>query len=343
MRESILFLLALLAGCGAADSPGYVIIENFARDATPVSCEAIDLGVGTAATEIRLVSDSSWTLLDAPQRQVTMFDDRFRVLHRTALPVVGPGATSSPTSVAVLGDTALAVGARGGLRLVILSLEGREIASSPLDFVPHSVEATAAGHVLVTPMPFGAKPPTLLMRYDGVRWDTLPVPKRAYQDMMINALGNSTLVETLPDGTALVVHQFLQPRAFRVGVTGAIEPLALPTPDGTRDQLPYIPTSPMTEDQFPLTHLPAIDMSVDPVRSEVYILTRSGGHVDGGSERAVLRLTDRLDFIEGYTLPVVVNSMVYLPRREGVLVSDDEDRFHLCELPRAPRSGDPAV
>lgn len=343
MRESILFLLFFVAACEAADEAVHVVIEDFSSAATAVSCEVVDLGAAAVASELRLATDSTWTLLDAPGLQVLIFDDQLRLLGRTALASTGPGSAANPTSVALLGDTAMVVAARGGLRLVVLGRDGRELAAEPLQFIPHSVETTASGEVLVTPTPFGPRPPTLLLRFYGGRWDTLAVPKRSYTDMTVNALGNTALVESLPDGSALVVHQFLQPRAFRVNATDEVEALAFPTPDGTRDQIPYVPRPPITEEQFPLTLIPAIAMAVDPVLSEVYVMTRSGNDLGGRPERAILRLTDRLEFLEGYTLPVLAGAMVYLPRRQAALVADDEDRFHLCPLPRTERSGDPVV
>lgn len=335
MRESILFLLFVAVACDRAGDAGYVVIDDFSRTATALTCETVEIGVEAAATELRLASDSTWTLLDAPQLQVMTFDDEFRLLDRMTLPAVGPGAAPSPTSVALLGDTAVAVAARGGLRLVVLSRDGRELATTPLDFIPHSVATSAAGAVLVTPMPFGTKPPTLLLRLADGKLDTLAVPKRSYEDMMINALGNATLVESLPDGSALVVHQFLQPRAFRVSAAGTVGALPFPTPDGTRQQIPYVPRAPITEEQMGQTLVPAMAMSVDRGRSHVYLLTRSGRNVDGRPERAILRLSEGLEFLEGFTLPVAAGSMVYLPRRRAALVVDDTDTFHLCPLPRA--------
>lgn len=336
MRKPILLLLVGAAACETATEHGFVVIDDFSRHATAATCDLVDLGVEAVATEVRLATDTTWTLLDAPGLQVLTFDDRYTLLNRTPLPADGPAAALNPTSVGALGDTALAVLARGGLRLVVLSMDGRGLDTSPLDFIPHSVATTGAGAVLVTPMPFGTKPPTLLLRFADGGWDTLAVPRRRYADMTINAIGNTALVESLPDGSSLVLHQYLEPRGFRVSASGDVEALAVPTPDGTRDAIAYLPHPPVTEEQFPLMLLPAMALSVDRVSSEVYLLTRSGTAVDGRPERAVLRLTNRLEFLEGYTLPVRAAGMVYLPRRGGVLVADDEDRFHHCTLPRAP-------
>lgn len=335
MRKSILCFLALTAGCGAGDHPGFVVLDNFSGRAAPARCDPVELGVDVVATELRLATDSTWTLLDEPGLQVLTFDDHLELLSRTPLAAQGPGAALNPTSAGLLGDTAVVVLARGGLRLVVLSVDGQEIETAPLDFIPHSLETTASGAVLITPLPFGSRPPTLLLRYQSGRWDTVDVPRRRYEDMTVNALGNTALVESLPGGGAVLVHQYLGPRAYRISASGAVDLLPVPTPDGTRAAIPYLPRSPLTEDQFPLMLLPAMAMSVDPVTSEVYLLTRSGRELDGRPERAVLRLTDRLEFLEGYTLPVRAGTMVYLPRRGAALTADDESRLHLCHLPRS--------
>lgn len=335
MRKPILLLLPLVAACGDADGAEPAVIDRFLAHATPLVCEPVDLGLDAAAAEIRLSSDSTWTLLDGPQLQLLSFTDDFRLLQRIPLTDQGPGAAPHPVSAAMLGDSAVAVAARGGLRLVILSPDGSHRHSVPLEFIPNSVAATATGDVLVTPVPVGSNPGTLLLRRTGSDWEPLPVPPRSYVDMSINALGNSTLVELFPDGRALVMHQFLSPRAFIVEEDGRVEERAAPTPDGTRENIDFVPRSPITDDQLDRTLVPAMAMTIDPLRSEVYVMTRSGARAAGldRPERAILRLSDRLEFIEGYTLPVAAGSMVYLPRRHAALVVDDMDEFRLCPMP----------
>lgn len=343
MRKPILLLLPILVTCGDAPGADPAVIHGFRANAAPLTCDPVDLGVEAAATEIRLTSDSTWTLLDGPQRQLLSFDDAFRVVERTPIPATGPGAAVHPVSAALLGDTAIAVAARGGLRLVVLSRDGSHRFSAPLDFIPNAVAATAVGSLLMTPLPFGAKPSTLLMRHTGAgpdsRWEPLPVPKRPYVDMSINAIGNSTLVEMFPDGRALVMHQFLRPRAFIVGTDGSVEERTAPTPDGARDHITFVPESPITPEQMDQTLVPAIAMTIDPRRSEVYVLTRSGAQRDGRPERAILRLSERLEFLAGYTLPIAAGSMIYLPRRHAALLVDENDSFHLCPFPETEAAG----
>lgn len=326
-------LTALAPGCGEADAAGYLLIDDFLARSTAVACEAVSVESHPAAEEIRLASDSTWTVLDATGRALLEYDDTLRLRTRLPIPRRGPGSAEQPVSVTALGDTAWAIADRARLRVVILSRTGEELATVPLDFMPNSVEATPAGALLLTAVPVGDRPPTVLVRSDGASIEPVPVPRRSYTDMTVNALGNTALVETLPGGAALVVHQYLAPRAFRVGA-GTPTPLRVPTPDATRDQIDYVPTAPITEDQLPRTMTPAMAMSVDPTRGEVYLLTRSGRTRDGRPERAVLRLSDDLGFTAGFTLDVHAVGLVYLPRREAAIVVDDEDRFFLCPLPR---------
>lgn len=330
MRKLTLLFLPLVSSCGDAVAT-QPIIESFREKAVALTCDPLELGVETAPTEIRLTSDSTWILLDGAQRQLLEFSDDLRLIHRIDLPGIGPGAVEHPVSATLIADTAIAIAARGGLRLVVLSPNGELRRSLPLEFIPNAIAASAA-EVLVTPMPFGDRPPTLLLRNEGETWEDVPVPKRSYGDMSIAALGNAALVEVFPDGRTLVMHQFFRPQAFIVTPPGEVEALTPPIPEAVRSQVDFEPRAPLTDDQIRRIHVPALAMTIDPVHSEVYVLTRSGAEVDNRPERAILRLSDRLEFIAGYTLPVVARSMVFLPRRRAALVVDDMDAFHLCAL-----------
>lgn len=334
MRKSILLLLPVLLACGDANASAPAIIEDFRARASALECSPVDLGVDAAVTEMRLASDSTWTLLDEAQMALLVFSDQPRLLRRTPLAEAGPGAAPRPVSAVLLGDTAVAVAARGGLRVVVLSPEGGAMATLPLDFVPNDVAVTPAGALLLTPLPVGARPPTLLMRRGAGAWDPLPVPKRSYEDVSVNGLGNTALVETFPDGTILVMHQIMAPRAYLVRPDGRVDPRPTPTPDGTRAAIDFVPRAPITDEQIPRMLVPAMAMTIDPASSQVYVLTKTEAKIDDRPERAVLRLSPELEFMEGYTLPVIASSMVYLPRRDALLVAGDADDFHFCPLPR---------
>lgn len=335
MRKSILPLAVSLLASGActADRPsGHVVIEDFIRRATPVRCRPADPGIELAVTELRLVSDTSFLVLDEAQRQVAVLDQELRLLWRVSYPEAGPASAEGAISAAVLGDSAVAIAARHPLRIVVLSRAGELRRSVPLDFVPNSIEATSDGGLLITPMPLGARPGSLLLRYDGSGVRELGLPLRPYDDMMIRALGNAALVETLPDGGALVVHQFLAPRAFRISRDGAVSGVPVPTPDASLESVGFVPRAPITEPQMLRMAVPAMALNVDPDRGDVYLMTRSGRLRDGRPERAILHLDPGLAFLDAYLLDAPASRMVYLPRRKTALVADDEDRFHACSL-----------
>lgn len=333
MRMSTLLLLVPLVAC-AAEPEEYTVVEDFLARSAAVSCDPVTPGRDVAVTELRAASDSTVLVLDAAGRRVVEFDHDLQPVWEMEAPAAGPASLEAPVSAVLVGDTAVAVAERQGFRLLMFSRAGAVLQSTPLQFVPHSLAAPAAGGILVTAMPMGGRPATLLVRYDGERLEEVDVPLRPYDDMLVGALGNSALVEPLPGGGAMVVHQFLSPRAFLVRPDGVVEPRKVPTPDATVQSVSYVPTAPITEEHIRAMLVPAMAMSIDPVRSEVYLLTRSGRRVDGRTERAVLRLDDRMGVLASFTLDVPATTMVFLPGRETLLVVDDEDRFHSCALPR---------
>lgn len=331
MRKSILLPL-LLAACGGSDAgKTYTEIPDFLANATPITCEAADLGQ-VAVDILRGATDTSFLVVDAAQHRITEFGDDLHPFWTLEYDEHGPAAVDKPVSAAILGDTAVAILSRGGLRLVILDHSGDLVDARALGFMPGDV-ANAGDAVYLTAVPMGPTPGTLLFRLRESGIDTLEVPPRPYADMIVSALGNQTLVAGFPDGRALVVHQFLAPRGFLVAGDGtAITPLRVPTPDATAEHIGYIPRPPMTPDQFPDVLVPALAMSVDPTHGRVYLLTRSGHESGGRFERALIRTDDRLGFQAAYTLDAHAVQMAVLPRRQAAVVVDDLDRFFLCPL-----------
>jgi hypothetical protein len=332
MRKSTLLLLLAAVACGETENEDYVVIEGFLDRSQALSCESLGALGYVAVTELRVASDSTIMVLDGPGRRLMELDPALRPIWEMDVPSEGPGAINTPVSMAVVGDTAIAIAERQGLQLIVFSRSGRLIRTTPLGFAPSAVVARPSGELLVTAMPFGETPGTLLFRHDGNGLREVPVPPRAYTDMFIGALGNTTLAEALPDGAVLVMHQFMAPRAFRVAVDGRVDRLPVPTPDATRAAIDYVPAGPLVEAEIERMLVPASAMSVDPSRSEVYLLTRSGRRLEGGTERALLRLDDGLGLLQAFTLDFVARHMAVLPREQTLLIVDDQDRFHACDL-----------
>jgi hypothetical protein len=334
MRTSTLLLLLVLVACGETVNEEYVVIEDFLARSQTLSCEPLGARGYMAVTELRVASDSTIMVLDGPGRRLIELDPTLRPVWEMGVPSEGPGAINAPVSMAVVGDTAIAIAERQGLQLIVFSRAGQLIRSTPLGFAPSAVVARPSGELLVTAMPFGETPGTLLFRHDGSSLHEVPLPPRPYMDMFIGALGNTTLAEALPDGAVLVMHQFMAPRAFRVEADGRVHGLPVPTPDATRAAIDYIPAGPLVEAEIERMLVPASAMSVDPSRSEVYLLTRSGRRLEGGTERALLRLDAGLGLLESFTLDFGARHMAVVPREQTVLIVDDQDRFHACDLRR---------
>jgi hypothetical protein len=334
MRTSTLLLLLVLVACGGTTNEEYVVIEDFLARSQALPCEPLGALGYMAVTEIRVASDSTIMVLDGPGRRLVELDPALRTVWEMAVPSEGPGAVNTPVSMAVVGDTAIAIAERQGLQLIVFSRSGQLIRSTPLGFAPSAVAARPSGELVVTAMPFGETPGSLLFRHDGRVLHEVPVPPRPYADMFIGALGNTTLAEAFPDGAVLVMHQFMTPRAFRVQPDGQVDRLTVPTPDATRAAIDYVPAGPLVEAEIERMLVPASAMTVDPRRSEVYLLTRSGRRLEGGTERALLRLDAGLGLLESFTLDFVARHMAVVSREQTVLMVDDQDRFHACDLRR---------
>ena len=334
MRRLTLLLVLLPAACGGGETEMYSVVEGFLDRARPAECVAASVGEATALTEVRAVTDSTWLLLDEPQRRVTEFDHRLRPLWSLEYAAAGPGSAARAVSAALLGDSAVALADRGALRIVVVTREGRPLWSVPLGFMPNVIAAAPDGEVLVTPLRVGDDPPTLLARVGPDGREEIPVRARHYDNMMISAMGNAALVEALPDGRAFVVHEYLRPRGFAVAGNGRVTQLSVPTPDGAVRFLDFVPAPPFTEADAGMLHVPALGLGLDRRASEVWVMTRSGKFIGDVGQRAILRMTDDFEFLEGWTADIRAADAAILPGPGVAILATDDDRLYSCTLPR---------
>jgi hypothetical protein len=337
MRRSFLVAMVVVAGCADPGHDEYEVIGGFLERSPTVTCSAIAPGPELAVTEIQSATDSTVLVLDGPGRRLVELDDGLGEVWSMSAPGAGPGSFDAPVDAVALGDSAVAVAERAGLRLMVYRRTGELLRTVDLPFVPAAMAAEPSGTLLLTPMALGGRPGSLLFRYDGDDLREVGIPPRHYADMVVSALGNTTKVGVLESGAAIVVHQFLSPRGFRVDPSGQIEQLRVPTPDATREHLAFIPAPPITEDQVSRILVPVIAMSVDRRRGEVYVVTRSGRMNGGDAERAILRLDERLGLLESFIIGMSARGIAYLPARDIAIVVDNQDRFHSCHLPREDR------
>lgn len=342
MRESTLLFFLLVAGCGSG--PGGEVIEDLRGRSRALACEPLALDRELAITALRTTSDTSWAVLDEAQRLVIGYDDRARPLWIVHLEPDGPLALPTPVGMAAAGDTLVHVVDRGRFTLASLDTRTGLGRSFRLDFLPGGVTALPGGGAAVTSLPMGARPRELLFILDGDTLRPVDVPQRAYADLSVNALGNMVVSEADAEGTLLVVHQFLAPRAFRVEADGEVRALSPPVPDGTAHKREYIPSPPVTPDALPHLYIGAAALSVDRGAGEVYMLTQTGHREEDRSERAILRLDPSLRYLGSYLLDARINAghIAYLARRRAFVVADDVDGVHLCPLPGSTPDDAPA-
>lgn len=344
MHKSTLPLLALLAiGC-SPEEPGGVVIADFRERSDPLPCQAVQLEDDLAITDLRTTSDSSWAVLDEGRGVIRGYDDRMEPLWTVQLEQDGPLGLPHPVGLAVAGDSVAYVVDRERFALATLDTRDGTGRSMPLEFIPAGVAALPDGGAVVTALPMGPIPRELVFLVEGDSLRALDVPQRSYADMSINGLGNMVLAEPDGSGALLVVHQFMEPRAFRVSPAGDTRALALPVPDGTAHKRTYIPVPPVTPETLPHIYVGASAISVDRGTGEVYLLTQSGHREADRSERAVMRMDSSLGYSGSYLVDLGINAghMAYLGRRNALLLGDDVDRLHLCPLPVREGAESPA-
>ena len=337
MRKSALLLAIVLVACDGDNALPGVVIEDFRARARPLTCELVALDGDPAIAELRTVSDTSWVILDEAQRLVRLVDDGMRTLWELDLEPEGPLGLPYPAGVAVAGDTTVYIVDRRRRALVILDARTRAGRAVPLDFMPGGVSALPDGRAVVTAMPVGRHPPGLVFMLEGDALQPVDVPQRTYADMSVNTIGNLLLAEADASGALVAIHQFMAPRAFRIGPAGAVEALDPPVPDGTAEKRGYVPLPPITDENMPFVYVGASAMAMDRASGDVFVLTQTGRRVEDRSERAIMHLDRALGFRESYLVDMTINAghLAFLSRRGALVLGDDLDRIHVCPLPSA--------
>src|SRR5690554_6469079 len=100
-RSTLPLLLGALTvlGCGDPPADRFVAVPDFLERAAPATCDTILADSSFAVTQLRTATDSTWLLLDEPQRRVHEFTVGAR--HVWSLPYrsEGPGSLLNPSGV----------------------------------------------------------------------------------------------------------------------------------------------------------------------------------------------------------------------------------------------------
>ena len=328
-----LAVVVLLVACGGEDRP--VLIGDFASRSTLVDCRP--LGPDTVALgsimSARPISDSTMLVVDGSGRQLVILDATLRVIRRLEFPDEGPGSIARLLDAAASGDSLIVLADGGRNRLVGITPEGAALWDFDTGFPPQSI-AFAGGRLLVTAVGLDPRIPGLVHERIGPRLVSLDVPFIPHQDGLARMFVNSASLYGLPDGSAVLAHELIWPRAWLIPAHGAPRRVEVPLPERTSRQIGFVPTMPMREDELDDLLVPVMGLSVDPASGDIFYVTRTGDERDSHSEKAIVRATRDFVYLGSIRLPINAVEVVYLPHApDSLIVSDYDLGWHRCPVP----------
>ena len=331
-RLSLAVALLLLAGCGGEE---WALIDDLPGRSPAVECEPL-AGPDPAPVEVgrlRAASDSTFLLVDPAAREVVELSGDGARLATFTLTADGPRGVALLSDAIRSGDTLLVVADAGRQRLRAFDPTGRDLWTVQLDFPPQRL-AFAGGRLLITAAGMDARLPGLVYELRDGSPRPLAVPLARHADAIARLFINDVVLEGYADGSALVAHHFVAPRAWRVGADNGIEERSVPIAAAVAGSIGYIPPIPIREEDLLRIAAPVIASAADPATGDLLYLTRSGRQRDGRSEKALVRANRDLIYLASRLLDVNAVALAYLPGApESALVVDYEGGWFRCETP----------
>lgn len=334
MRYRFLPLIPLFAACAASDAAEPVLIEDFIERSVAVHCESVPSlnARESSVANLATVSDSMLLVLYEYDREIAIVGPDLEIRTVVAFEAEGPTGVRRPVSATLVGDSLIYVADQSRQALKVLDFDGRDRGTVNLPFPPQHVQAGPGG-VYITPFVMGPHPTKLLYRLVGAEAVPVDVATVRYGDVGINALANMAAVATFPDGRVVVTHDFVVPFAHRVdGKDGGDPPerVPVPLPAATAAALRRLPSGPLPEAGAGELPVAVLSTAPDAASGDLLFLTRSGRYVDGGYEKAVIRLDAELGYRRSYLLDVNAIRMAYLADRGVSIVVDEVDQWYTC-------------
>lgn len=339
--------LILLATLACTD-PALSVSETptFDPDLFPnsLSCSAraIDFDPPGRVERVVAASDSSILIVYADARELVVVDAELTELRRLALEPEGPSGVAALHDATLLDDSLFVV-ADGPLRRLRAFTPGGELAwSVQLPIMPDRVLATPAG-IAVFPLVLAGLPASgaYLVR-DGVAQD-LGVDVVEIADAQMGTLAN-LVAPAVPLGsrTLVVPHQFIAPVASLIDLTGRASPRRIPMPiaESTAPQAWWVPGPPYSEADMERIIAPALSATAGPGRGEITILTRTGAKRGAFTEKAVVRLDERLGVVDAWTIPVNAVHLAWLASDEAFTIMTSDEAWYRCGLPSTSAEAD---
>lgn len=328
---SLIVALLLLAGCGEEE---WSLIPDLAGQSRAVTCQPL-AGPDPGPVQIerlRAVSDSTFLLVDAGAREIVELDRDAARLRTFELTEDGPRGVAMLGDAVRSGDTVLVVADAGRNRLRAFHPDGADLWTIDLGFPPQRL-SFAGSRLLVTAAGMDARLPALVHEVKNGGVEPLAVPLARHVDAIARLFLNDVVLEGYPDGSALVAHHFVVPRAWRVEPGGAVSRLAIPIAEATRASIGYLPPIPFREEDIGRIATPAIAAAADPESGDLLYLTRSGRERDGRSEKALVRADRHLRYLGSRVLDVNAVTLAYLPGERSAIVVDHDGGWFRCESP----------
>lgn len=328
-REIALLTLTLTA-CANAPESTVDFVRLDASNTTPATCSEVNTPMtGATLAQLAAVSSDRIIAVFPEERQVALLDDSLHVVWTRTFDSVGPRGVAEPIGSALL-DSVLFVIDQQRPVLRRFDPDGEPLATINLNFVPAAI-AVAAGKLLVIPAVIGRFPTSLLYILEGDSLRAARITPANFDNVSVKMLGNLLAIAPSSRG-AVLIHQFLTPRAYEWAPNEPIRTLALPLPAAARRSVGYVPPVPLDSAALHPALVAAIAAARDDRQNGYVILTRSGKKLRTASEKVLLLTDSMLQFRAARSLPVNAGHLAMLSRRNAAVVVDEEGRWHTCSM-----------
>lgn len=333
MRSLSLIAVLLFVACGEEEPPR--LVADFANRSEAVACEPLpgpEPGPASV-TQLRPVSDSTFLLVDGTGREVAVLDQEARRLRTLEFLEDGPRGIAELSDAALSGDTLLVLADGGRHRLRAFDAQGHDLWTLDLSFPPQGV-AFAGSRLLIAAAGMDPRLTSLVYEVRDRVAESVGVPFATSVDALGRMFVNFVTLQGYPDGSAVVAHQFVQPRAWRLAMGTEPSLLRLPVPEAVAPSLGYLPPIPFREDDLERIAAPVIASAPDPETGDLLYLTRSGRQRGEYTEKALVRADHALRYVGSRLLDVNAVALAYLPAdpTTAVVVDYDQNWFR-CEAP----------
>lgn len=328
-RENALFAL-IFSACANAPETSVKFVDLDGSNTYPSQCTQVPAPTaGSTVTQLSTIDNDRLLAVFPDERQVMLLDDSLRVVWTRVFDKAGPRGVAVPSGAALI-DSILFVIDQQQPVLKRFDARGDPMSSIRLSFVPNAI-VKAGGTLLIAPAVIGRYPSSLLYRLEGDSVRAERIAPESFDNVSVKMLGNMLAMIPMSRG-AILIHQFLTPKAYDWSPDEPIRSLTVPLPQGVRDAVGYVPPVPLDSASLYPALVVAIAAAPDARRNGAVILTRSGKKAGKSSEKVLLLTDSMLNFESARSLPVNAGHLAVLSRHHTAIVVDEEGNWFRCGL-----------